>query len=265
MANLLVMKNIFLKVKVNEATYFLILVFLFTGHIKNILLIFLIIVVHELGHIFFLKLFGYEIFMVEILPFGGITKTDKMINTPINYDLVIYFGGIFFQILLNIFFLFLTQKQVIYLSTFKMFKNYNLAIMIFNILPIRPLDGGEILRLLLEKRLTFIRAQRASNILSIFFLGCFLVINIKFNLNNYVIISFLFFKIYNLIKNEKFLQNKFWLERFMYSFSYSKISNEKKEDLKLLKKETYHFFYKGNRYISEKELLQQKFDRKYYF
>ena len=74
------MKNIFPKIKINSATYILFLSFLLTGFIKNILLIFLIVIIHEIGHVFFLKYFHYKIEKVEIFPFGGLTTTNKYIN-----------------------------------------------------------------------------------------------------------------------------------------------------------------------------------------
>ncbi len=254
------MTNIFPKFKINAITYLLFLTFVLTGHIKNIILIFLIVIVHELGHIFFLKLFKYEIESVEIFPFGGFTKSYKYINTPIKQDMFIYIGGVLFQFFLLVIFYFLEQNFFISNQTYNLFKTYNLSILVFNLLPIRPLDGGELFKLILESFCSYYKAQKIINFMSIVFLGIFLLINIKFNLNNYVIISFLLVKIYNLIKEEKVYLNKFFLERFMYVFPYHKIKNETKENLYLLKKDTYHYFYAQKRYISEKELLGRKFD-----
>lgn len=265
METILGMKDIFQKLKINHVTYLLFFTFLITGHIKNILLIFTIVVVHEIGHVFFLKFFKYPIESIEILPFGGITKTNKLINTPINYDLIIYFGGILFQCLLLIIFYIFFENEIILDGTFKMFLDYNFSILVFNILPIRPLDGGEILRLFLEKKCSFFKAQKISNWLSVLFLIVFLFINFKFSLNNYVIISFLMVKIYDLIKKEGYYKNKFMLERLMYTFPYKKINNERVKNISLLKKDTYHYFRDGEKYVSEKELLKRKFDIRSYF
>lgn len=259
------MKDIFQKFKINYVTYLFFFTFLITGHIKNIILIYLIVFFHELGHVLFLKYFKYPIESIEILPFGGVTKTDKLINTPINHDLVIYFGGVFFQGLLFLIFIFLFLKGIILESTYKLFCDYNFSILIFNLLPIRPLDGGELLRLFFEKKYSFFKAQKLSNLLSVLFLFIFLVINLQFNLNNYVIISFLMVKIYELVKKEGYYKNKFMLERLMYTFPYKKINNEKVKNLSLLKKDTYHFFKDGEKYVSEKELLRRKFDIRSYF
>lgn len=153
MANILDMKTILTKCKINPTTYFLFLAFLFTGHIKNILLIFTIIFIHEMGHVFFLKRKQIPIESIEFFPFGGITKTTRPINTPINEDLLIYSGGILFQILLFGIFLLFKNGNWINENTFLLFKKYNNSIFLFNCLPICPLDGGEIVKLFLEKNI----------------------------------------------------------------------------------------------------------------
>ncbi len=255
-----VMKTIFSKLKIHEATYLLFLIFLLTGHIKNIFIIFLIVLFHELGHVFWLKHFHYEINQIEILPFGGLTKTNKLVNTPISHDILIYLGGVSFQFLLYIFFILFNHFGIIYFQTYQMFLTYNTAILIFNLLPIRPLDGGEIMRLGLEKYFSFYQAQKLSNFLSFFFLFLFFLSNITFNLNNYLICSFLLVKLYELVKIRPILQNKFYLERLFYTFPYTKIRHEKKKKLNMLKKDTWHYFPDGQKIISEKKLLKEKFD-----
>ena len=94
--NLLNMKTI----KINFLTiYFLLLLFL-CGYLKVGLIIFFIVIFHELGHILFIKLFNYKIVSINIYPFGGITKINKDINTPVNKELIIAAAGVIFQLLL---------------------------------------------------------------------------------------------------------------------------------------------------------------------
>jgi len=95
------MRNTRVLLKVNLATYFLILTFLFTGLIKNIILIYLIVIFHEIGHLFIIKLLKYEIIRIDIYPMGGVTKVNKKINTSIRDELLISVFGIIFQIILE--------------------------------------------------------------------------------------------------------------------------------------------------------------------
>lgn len=266
MGNQYPMKTIFPKFKINNISYFVFLSFLLTGYIKNALLIFLIILVHELGHVLFIRAFLYEIECVEIFPFGGMTTTkNKPINSPINKDIIIYFGGIFFQSLLYGIFFFLYKEGGISTSTFKIFNMYNKSIFLFNLLPIRPLDGGEILNLFLEKYTSYKNAFHVTNVISLIVLVIFSIYTIKSGLNNYIVIFFLLYKTSIYIKRKAIYQNKFLLERYLYTFPYKKIEHDEIEEVDCLKKETLHFFKKQNKYVHEKEILQRKFDIHDYF
>ena len=259
------MKNILTKFKINNATYLLIFTFLITGYIKNIILILIIILFHELGHIFFLKKLNFPIDEVIIYPFGGLTKTSKLINTPINQDLLIYSGGIIFQIIFYLIFYFFFQIGLITNLTFNLFLTYNTGILIFNLLPIRPLDGGEIINLLIEKKCSFIQAHGFSIIISLISLGIFLIVNLQYSLNNYLIIGYLIVKLNEIIKRKNYTFHKFLLERFLYTLPYKKIEHDDDFNPQVLKKDTLHFFKKDNRYYHEREILAKKFDRNTYF
>lgn len=265
MVNILVMRSISSKLKINSICYFIFLSFLLTGFIKNILLIFCIVLVHELGHIFFLKWFHYEIVKVEIFPFGGITTTEKMINSPINKDLLIYMGGMFFQVLLYFFFTFLYQKGFILENTYTIFNYYNKSILFFNLLPIRPLDGGEIFLLFIQKFFPYTKTLTLANYTSVFFFILFILYNIKSNLNQLIIISFLLYKIIDFYRKREYFKNKFLLERYLYTIPYKKIEHDEIQDIELLKKETLHFFKNKEKYKHEKEILREKFDIHSYF
>lgn len=255
------MKTIFPKLKINEMSYLVFLSFLLTGFIKNILLIFLIICIHELGHIFFLKCFSYEIEKVEIFPFGGLTTTkNKYINSPINKDILIYLGGILFQTFLFLFFFLLHRIGKVNDYTFQLFHLYNKSIFLFNLLPIRPLDGGEIVALFLEKYLPYEKAFAIMNKISVLFLSLFILYTIHSNLNNYIIIAFLLWKTINYFRKKRWYVHKFLLERYMHTFPYKKIEHNENQKITLLKKETLHFFKDQNKYLHEHEILKQKFD-----
>lgn len=265
MVTTLAMKNIFPKLKINPVSYFVFLSFLCTGYIKNILLIFIIILVHECGHIFFLKCFGYEIEKVEIFPFGGVTTTSKYINSPINKDIIIYMGGVLFQAIL--FFCFFSCYKIgkINENTFFIFKMYNQSIFLFNLLPIRPLDGGEILLLILQKYFPFSKSLHLSIRFSMISLILFILYTVKSNLNNYIVVTFLIFQMYIIYKKRKIYIHKFLLERYIHELPYQKIEHNEVKNIDLLKKETLHFFKEKNKYIHEKEVLREKFDIQTYF
>lgn len=253
------MKNIRSLFKINVATYFLILSFLLSGFIKNIIFIYLIVIVHELGHILLIKFYKENIVRVDIYPMGGVTTVDKKINTKISEELFIAMAGLLSQIVLGLIFFFIYKLRMISVSTYSLFVNYNKTIMLFNMLPIMPLDGYVIGRSLLEIIMPFKKSFYISFIISLIFIILFVTFNEFFSLNNYLIISFLIYKMIRQFKDFKFELLKFQLERYIMDIKYQKIKNEARIDLSLLKKDTYHFFKNKNTYIGEKQILHKKF------
>ena len=245
-------------IKVNFLTlYFLLLLFL-CGYLKIGIIIFLIVLFHELGHIFFIKLFKYKIINVTLYPFGGITKIDKDINTPLNKELLIACGGIIFQLI----FLIIIYLLPINIITKNLLYKYNISILLFNILPIIPLDGSIIINSLLNKIFSYKVSYYLYIIISIIFSIFYLFFNYLYSLNNYLIVSLFIIKTYYAIKNYKYLKTRFLLERYLNKYEYKYIST-KTGNLDILKIDTYQYFKENNKIVSEYSKLKEKFDSKY--
>lgn len=252
------MINIWNKLHISNYTYLFILLAFLSGYIKNILFIYFIVLIHELGHIFFILLFNYKIDEVILMPFGGYTIVNKRINTSINKDLIIALGGIFFQVILLLFSLIF--KNNINLYNYNLLIFYNYLLIIFNLLPIIPLDGSKITNLLLEKNLSYNLSYYANLVISFITLVLFVIINYVYNFDNYFICLFLLAQLFITIKNYKYLYHRFLLERYLYEFDYKKIDNNLK-DLKGIKKEVYHYKKVNNHYISENNIIKNLFDK----
>ncbi len=253
------MKNIWPKIKINNFTYFFILICLLCGYIKNIFIIFLICFIHELGHVFMARILHYKIISIEILPFGGFTTIDQKINSSINKDLMIAMGGILSQVLcLLIVYLFKSNFNII---TYNLIVEYNFILIIFNLIPIVPLDGSKIVHLLLERFFPYKKAYWLNYYISITSLVLFFILNYLYNLDNYFIITFLIYKLVMYYKNYPILENRFLLERYIYDIEYNRINNQTKS-IKDLQKSVYHYFKDNNRYVSEKEKIGEYFMRK---
>ena len=259
------MKNILQKIKINNLTYFLLFICLLSGMFKNILLIFLIIIIHEFGHIYFIKKYNYDIKSVELYPFGGITKIEKDLNAPIAHDLIITLGAFLFQIILFLIFYFAFNFDLISYSTYTLFNTYNKSIIIFNLLPIIPLDGHILLKCILEKIFTYKTSAIISIVFSIIGIICYLTYNYIYSINNYLIVTLLIYKTAIYIKNYDYLYNRFLLERYLNNYPYKKSKHENKISFKNFRRETLHFFKVGDKYVHEREILKKKFDKKRHF
>ena len=255
------MQNILNKFKVHPSTYYFILLCFLCGLFKNILILYMIIIIHEIGHIITIKLFNYRIEYIIMYPFGGITYINKLLNSSITKDLIISISGVLFQcIVVNILLNTLTFNS----GTYNIINIYNKTIMIFNLFPIVPLDGSKISFNLFSYFFSYKTSYFLMVILSIIALIIFINYNIIYSLNNYLIILILILYIYKYIKDFKYVFNKFLIERIMYNFKYNKIINRTK-DIMELRKEKYHYFKEGNKYISESKKIQGKFDKNNYF
>ena len=242
------MKNI--KIKFNNLTLYLLLIALLSGYIKNALIILFIILFHECGHIFITILLGYKIKSIELFPFGGITKIDKYLNTPIYYDLLIAIFGVIFQSII----FFLGKINII---QNEMLLSYNKTIMLFNLLPIIPLDGSKILFEVYNLFFDYNKALKYYVITSILFIIIYLFFNYKYALNNYLMIGLFLFKTIEIIKNRRIIHHKFILERMLYDdLNFSHLKNKNELPIKYYKDVKYYYNYK-NKIISEKEYLSK--------
>lgn len=246
--------------KVNYLTYFFILSACMCGMFKECIILFLIIIFHEFGHIIAIKYFGYKINYVEILPVGGITSIQKDINSSLNHEIIISLSGIFMQLVLFVISNILWQFNLLDYTLFQVFKKYNLSILVFNLLPIIPLDGSIFLRSLLEKIFSFYHAYIISMIISFISLVLFGYMNFILKLNNYIIVVFLFYKILSYIQDYKYIENRFYLERFLHDYNYSKIKLTR--SLKGMQKQRKHVFKIDNKLYSEHTVLRKYFSYK---
>lgn len=255
MESYLNMKNIF---RIDSSTYLLMLLGLLSGYIKNVFIILIIVLIHEIGHVFFFYLFNIEIESIVIYPFGGVSKINKRIHERIYKDIFVSLGGILFQLLLFIIMYFLYKNGFIVSSTYHMFNTYNRSIILFNLIPIIPLDGSKLFFALFTKFLSFRLSYILMVIVGIISLVLFILYNCIFKINDMVIYVFLIVNLYLVFKDYKYVMNKFYLERIMYDNYYNGIVNDSSIDNIRLDK--YYYFKVGKGYINEKKyILKNKF------
>ena len=243
------------KIKIHHLTYFFILIYCITGMFKNVLILSLIIIIHELGHIIFIKYFKYEIEEITFLPFGGQTKIIKDINSSIKEEFIIAISGILFQLISFYFIFTFFNEGYITFNDFLIFKSYSIALILFNLLPIIPLDGSIISRSILELIFPYKIANKLNIVVSLIFLIIFVYFNYIYQLNNYLIVSFLLYKIIVEIKYLDYYYNKFLLERYLKRLKRNKIIILNYNQVKKMKKERSHYFYFKNKLLNEQERL----------
>ncbi len=124
----------------------------FMGTVVWIGIILVSVLVHEYGHALTSLMFGQNP-KIELVAFGGVTIPEGKKLSPGKEFLVVLMGPVF-GVLLFLASLFLVRLQILppfFQSVMTVLAVVNLFWTIINLLPILPLDGGQLVRIILEK------------------------------------------------------------------------------------------------------------------
>jgi len=139
-----------------------------------ILLAFACIVLHEFGHALTGRRFGVVTKDITLLPIGGVARLDRMPRRPREEVAIALAGPAVNVLIAAILLLFMHLSPGVYdiedpllyqRSLVAQLFGWNLVIVVFNLIPAFPMDGGRVLRALLAMRLDYVRATRiAANV-----------------------------------------------------------------------------------------------------
>ena len=136
-----------------------------------ILAIFSCVVLHELGHALAAKKYGIKTRDIILLPIGGVARLEKMPNQPIQELWVALAGPAVNVVIVALLAVYLwitntlTPDNQLTMTTaafVERIMGVNIFLILFNMIPAFPMDGGRVLRALLATRLAYIRATRIS-------------------------------------------------------------------------------------------------------
>jgi stage IV sporulation protein FB len=126
-----------------------------TGYFIELLTLFGIVFIHELGHVTMAKNFGWRVKEVQLMPFGGVAIVEESGNIPAHEELWVALAGPFQNVWMAGFAFIMMKFSGGDLLWWGYFLQANLLIGLFNMLPILPLDGGKVLVSLLSYRLCY--------------------------------------------------------------------------------------------------------------
>ena len=142
-----------MKIRIDLKILIFLVLFYFTNQLKIYLVIMLFCFIHELGQIFVGLIFNMKIVILEIIPFGLSISFEDSVTENFKKIFVAAAGPLVTLALILIFFnIEIKLKQEIIYS--------NILILIYNLMPIYPLDGGRIIKGILQIKVEEERAQK---------------------------------------------------------------------------------------------------------
>jgi Zn-dependent protease/predicted transcriptional regulator len=131
------------------------------------LLIFACVVLHELGHAMAARRYGIMTRDIILLPIGGLARLQRMPEKP-QEEMVVALAGPAVNVVIAALLLVLGVKPMSLVGMreagiLELLLFVNLMMVLFNMIPAFPMDGGRVLRALLAIRLPYPRATRIAS------------------------------------------------------------------------------------------------------
>ena len=119
-------------------TLFLLLLFfsILTGYVLEVITLFSIVLIHELGHIAAAKSYQWRIREIQLTPFGGVALMDDDGAIPAHEELIVSIAGPFMNIVMVALAYVIYQSRMWSSDWTDYFVQANLILCLFNLLPI---------------------------------------------------------------------------------------------------------------------------------
>ncbi len=188
-----------------------------TAHFIELSLFLFIVIMHELGHAFAASFFSWRIKRISLLPFGGVAEVDEHGNRPLKEEALVTLAGPLQHLWMIGLAFILYQFSFIPTHFYTLFVDFNIMVLLFNLLPIWPLDGGKLVYLWRSQQESFPAAHQKTIIISAVSLLLFFMLLLfiqPFNLNLWIVIGFLSFSLFYEWKQRRYVFVRFLLERY---------------------------------------------------
>ncbi|MCY2975535.1 MAG: site-2 protease family protein [Planctomycetota bacterium] len=149
-----------------------------------VMAIFFCVYLHELGHAMTARQYGIQTLDISILPIGGLARLERMPKSPIaEFWIAIAGPAVNVVIALVLASLFgikvvianMQNADILSHSLLLQLVAINVSLAVFNMFPALPMDGGRILRSLLQLRMSRLRATEVAARVSRYLAGVLII------------------------------------------------------------------------------------------
>lgn len=203
------------KLHIHPLFLLLIVLSLFTGTFVQLFILFAIILIHEIGHYTLANHYQWHIQSIVLWVFGGVMKTTEATNRPIKEDIIVTVAGPLQHIWMFAVIYGCSFMDIIPTSLVQTAFYFNWLLLLFNLLPIYPLDGGKLLFYILSLFLPYKKAHQYTyrfSLLACILLVLFLFFN-PFTLTAVLLLLFLMWENYQQWRQHPYIFMRFLLQR----------------------------------------------------
>lgn len=192
-----------LRIKFHPSFWIFLCLLLFSNNFLSIISYLLCVFLHEIGHSLMASFLGYKLNQITLLPFGASLSGKENVFYKPSHEILVAISGPMVNLLLVLICLALFWCVPISYSFLNDFYYANLITLIFNFLPVYPLDGGRVLYSLVKRKKPIKKAYKIIKIIGVivsillfilFIITSFFKINFTIGLTSIFLITGIFFE-----------------------------------------------------------------------
>lgn len=151
-------------------------------------LFFFTLLLHEMAHSYVAMKFGTKIQSITLFFFGGLAMMEEIPKSPEKEWRIAIAGPLMSFAIGTLFYLVYIGLNRLNLGFYRpvgifvlVIGSFNIVLAIFNLIPAFPMDGGRVLRAVLAKRMSFLKATKKAVLIGKLFAGAMVIAGLFFD------------------------------------------------------------------------------------